>query len=351
MSAVAYAPYELSDEGVLWRLHRNEAPLAVPDHVVRALRALTPDQIRWYPAEAQERLARTLAARLGTRPERLVLANGADELLCALARSLAVPGDEIVFADPSFGMYERAALLARAHAIAVPYERRWQLDVDAIAARCSTRTKLIVLGNPNNPTGESLALDDVIALARAFPEAAVAVDEVYLALSDRSLLRALEGVPNAVVIGSFSKSAGLAALRVGYAVAPKTLAATLRAQITPFPLSAPSIAGALAYLDDAAASAAYAVALRAQTIRSLDAVESAFAPYASNVWRGCAPFALFELRDAQEIARRLAARGIALRRFEHAALRTCLRVSAAGERETDALLCALPEIMREVRGA
>lgn len=85
MTAVRYAPYELSDEGVRWRLHRNEAALPAPEHVVRAIRSLDGEQVRRYPAEAQRELGELLARRLNVGAGRVVLANGADEILCALA--------------------------------------------------------------------------------------------------------------------------------------------------------------------------------------------------------------------------------------------------------------------------
>lgn len=248
-------------------------------------------------------------------------------------------------------MYERAAELARANAVKIPYSRQWTLDAEEVVRYACERTRLVVLGNPNNPTGDSIAAATVTAIARALPQAIVAVDEVYLALSERSLLPALEGLQNVVTIGSLSKSAGLAGLRVGYAVAQADVAASLRSQVTPFPLSAPAIAGALAFLLDAASSQAYDVALRAQAARSLDAIEGAFLPYATNFWRGTANFVLIEISRAELVARYLAERGIAVRRFQHAALQSCVRVSAADDQTTDALVRALPFVMREVRDA
>lgn len=351
MMSVRYAPYELSDEGVRWRLHRNEAALPAPEHVVRAIRSLDGQQVRRYPAQAQRELGERLARRLNVSVDRVVLANGADEILCALARGFAAPGDRVLFADPAFGMYERAAELARANPVKVPYALQWTLNAEEVVRCACERTRLVFLGNPNNPTGESISAEFVTAIARALPQAIVAIDEVYLALSERSLLPALEGLQNVVTIGSLSKSAGLAGLRVGYAVARAGVAASLRSQVTPFPLSAPAIAGALAFLSEAASSQAYEIALRAQAARSLDAIECAFRPFATKAWRGTANFVLFEIARAERIVRGLAERGIAIRRFEHPALRSCVRVSAADDDTTDVLVRALPSVMREVRDA
>ena len=341
---------EMSDAGVRLRFHRNEAPLAPPAHVVRAVQSLDPEALRTYPIEAQRALFEELGERLGVNPDCIAIGNGADEILAAVSRASLERGDNAITVSPTFGMYGRSIALPGASVRTIAYERRWKIDPDRIVGAADERTKLLLLGNPNNPTGDSLEHEMLAYLASSLPNALVVVDEVYLALSERSLLNAARTFPNICIVGSLSKTAGLAGMRIGYAVASVNIAARIRAEITPFPLSAAAIAAARAYLGDVSQTRAYEIALAAQVRRSLDAIVGLFRPHAKNVWRGATNFVLIELGpDAALIAERLAAQGVAVRRLPDEALAECIRVSAGNDRDTSELLDAARSVLREVR--
>jgi histidinol-phosphate aminotransferase len=338
---------DLRDAGIRIRLHRNESALDAPAHVVDALRAIDGELLRRYPTELAYAVKQRLASRLGTPPERLALANGADEVLGALARVFLDPGDDALAPSPTFGMYARVAAIAGARLRDVPYAQRWRLDPAALVAAAGERTRLVFLGHPNNPTGDALRAADVETIARALPNAAIAIDEVYLALSPLSLVRVAERFENVVVIGSLSKSAALAGARVGYAVAQPAIAAALLRTLPPYPLAVASLVAAEAYLGDAAATAGFETRLRAQTERSLNAIESGIGPYARSIARGPANFLLAEFGErAGTIASELDTAGIRVRTFDAPQLDGAIRFCAASDEETEATIACVRAVMQ-----
>ena len=339
LDAAGYDESYLSDAGVRIRMHRNESALPAPAHVIAALRAMDGELLRRYPADLQRDVASALAARIGISRSYLALAGGADEILGALARAFVDPGETIVTARPTFGMYAHIAAVSDARLCEVPYERRWQLDPPAFAAAADDRTRLVILGHPNNPTGEPLRREDVIAIARALPGAVIAIDEVYLSLSDRSFASLAKDTENIVVVGSLSKVAALAGMRIGYAVACERIASALRRVIQPFPLSVASLVAANAYLRGGAQTRAFDEALAAQTRRSLDAIVEEIGRFAISIWRGPANFVLMDFgAGAQIIEEALVRNGIGARAYSESELKGCLRFCAADDASTGELI-------------
>jgi len=344
-----YDPRDLSDDGITIRLHRNEGALPPPDFVLDALHTIDAELLRTYPTALQRDVTTRLAARFAREPSNLVIGNGADETLAACARIVLEPGDTAIGMTPTFGMYARVAALAGAQLRRVPYASRWRFDARALIEAADERTRLVFLGHPNNPTTDPLRAADLAQIARALPSALILVDEVYLAFSDRSLAREAAAFENAVVIGSFSKCASLAGIRLGYAIAPPLLAAAMRRCLGPYPAGALSLAAARAYLRDPARARAFETQLEAQAARSLDAFESAFAPLAREIWRGPANFLLADCGPrALAIRDALLARGIALRAFDDPMLAGMLRISATNDDDTGLVADALRAIAAEV---
>jgi histidinol-phosphate aminotransferase len=352
LNAPDYDAAYLSDAGVRLRIHRNESALPPPAHVLASVRALDADALRYYPAELLREFTAALAGRIGTSTASLALGSGADEILSALARAFLDPGDTMVTVRPTFGMYAYAAAVAGANLRAVPYEQRWQLDPSAIIRAADARTRLVVLGHPNNPTGDALSAADVRLLAGELPDATIVIDEVYLALSSASLAPLTTTLPNVVVVGSFSKIAALAGMRVGYAIASERIAASLRRVIQAFPLSAASLVAANAYICGGAETVVFETALATQTRRSLDAVVDGVGRFADSVWRGPANFVLMDFgARAPIIEAALTNKGIAARSYAGSELSGCLRFCAADDDATAELITAVQSAMAEETAA
>ena len=332
MSAVVLADYthrELCDDGVLIRAHRNEAPVPAPEHVVAALRTIDASLLGKYPDESQRRAIAALASRLRTEPASIVLGNGADDVLCALSKAFVDPGDNVLAVTPTFGTYARAVAFAGGELRSLRYQERWKLDANKLIALADERTRMVILGHPNNPTNEPLELVTLGLISRALPQALVVVDEVYLSFSQRTLVRAAHDIANVVIVGSLSKVAALAGLRIGYAVANRRNAAAIRRVMPPFPVGVASLVAAEAYARGGAATDRFEAELANQVDRSLDAILAVIRPKAQTIWRGSSNFVLADFGDAAEtIERNLAVRGIAVRSFADPDLCGCLRFCA-----------------------
>ena len=244
---------ELGITGVI-KLASNENPLGPSPRAVEAVRRALADLHR-YPDGASFALRSKLAERLGVGQDQLVFGCGADEILELVAKAFLGPGDEAVFAWPSFAMYPIVTRGMGATPIAVPLDRDLVHDLDAIAAAVNERTRVVIVCNPNNPTGTSVGAAAFDRFAARLPDDVVLlVDEAYVDFARRAdFPNALAWVarrPGTLVVRTFSKIAGLAGLRVGFGVADPELAGYLERARHPFNVNVIAEAAALAALDD-----------------------------------------------------------------------------------------------------
>jgi histidinol-phosphate aminotransferase len=237
----------------LSRLASNETPFPLLAEVQQAIAAAVADGNR-YPDPAALRLTEALAAKHLVDADRLALGCGSVQLVQELVEIACDAGDEVVFGWRSFEAYPTLTTIAGATALRVPL-RDAHLDLDAMAAALTERSRLVLLCSPNNPTGPALAHDAVKAFLEAAPrDVLVVVDEAYAEFVDDPLAvdgtRLLSTYPNLVVLRTFSKAYGLAGLRVGYALCgDPAVAGALRQVHLPFAVSVPAQAAALASLD------------------------------------------------------------------------------------------------------
>lgn len=225
------------------RLDRNEG--ARPDAAWIASLLERPALFRDYPDEKP--LEAALAARFLVDPERVVVTNGADGALERACRVRLRPGVELLMTNPTFEMFPLFAGMTGATIVSVPWLGRFPRE--EMLAGISERTGVIALVSPNNPTGEVMSLDDVAAIAAAAPDALVIFDHVYGDYADEDLTLPPLGLPNVVVVRTFSKAWGLAGCRVGYAIAPPAVAFRMREAGPPYSVAGPSLALALAALE------------------------------------------------------------------------------------------------------
>ncbi|RAJ38455.1 histidinol-phosphate aminotransferase [Kitasatospora sp. SolWspMP-SS2h] len=222
------------------RLHANENPYPpLPGVLERATAALR--TLNHYPDPTAARLTAALAAHLRVPPAHLVIGPGSVGVLFQLVRSAAGPGDEVLYAWRSFEAYPEATALAGATPVAVPLAAGEVHDLAAMAAAVTPRTRVVLLCNPNNPTGTAVPPADLVTFLDAVPAGTLVVlDEAYREFAPDGTP---DGVdlhrtrPNLAVLRTFSKAYGLAGLRVGYAVAHEAVAAAARAVALPFGVS------------------------------------------------------------------------------------------------------------------
>jgi histidinol-phosphate aminotransferase len=192
-----------------------------------------------YPDPAGEAVVAGLAERLAVDPARLVLGCGAVALCQQVVQAMCGPGDEVVFAAPAFDAYSLLTRIAGAVPRPVPLDAAHRHDVQATLATLTDATRVVFLTNPHNPTGTALRHRELSRLLNAVPDRVLVVlDEAYREfVTDPDVpdgLRLAAGRDNVAVLRTFSKAYGLAGLRIGYGVAPPTLAAALRTVGLPF---------------------------------------------------------------------------------------------------------------------
>jgi histidinol-phosphate aminotransferase len=244
---------ELGIQGSV-KLASNENPLGPSPRAVEALEAAL-GGVHRYPDGHAFALRRKLAARLGVADEALVLGNGSDELLELLAKTLLGPGDEAVYAWPSFAMYPIVVRGMGAKPVQVPLDANLVHDLDAMVGAITERTKLVIVCNPNNPTGTMVGREAFDRFVTRLPgDVVLAVDEAYVEYARRDdfpdALGWVTRRPGTIVMRTLSKIYGLAGLRVGYGVADPELAGYLERTRHPFNLNSLAQVAALAALDD-----------------------------------------------------------------------------------------------------
>ena len=203
-------------------LSSTEWPELPDSEVMNAAIAAARGRVNGYPDRQATVVRRMLAERHGVEPEQVALGNGAAELLEGAARLLLGPGDELVTAWPSYPLYPIMAGRAAAQAVPVPL-RDGRLDPEGVLERVTDRTRIVVVCNPNDPTGGYLEADALGGLLSALPEGVhLLLDEALVHFQDAeppdAALRLVDAFPRLLVVRSFSKVYGLSGLRAGYAV-------------------------------------------------------------------------------------------------------------------------------------
>ena len=233
------AKYAIGD---VIKLASNEAPFPPLPSALAAI-ADAAGGVNRYPDDATVALREQLAKHYGVVPEQVLLGNGSVELCRMALAATCDPGDEVVFGRPSFEAYPILAMQVGAAMVQVPLTAAHRYDLDAMVDAVTDRTRLVFVCNPNNPTGTSVDRDTVDRfLARVPDDLLVVFDEAYrefvTAPNYADGLESLEGHDNVAVLRTFSKAYGLAALRVGYAIAPEGVIDALRKVRVPFEVNA-----------------------------------------------------------------------------------------------------------------
>ncbi len=235
------------------KLSSNENPAGASPNAIRALSGLG-ERFQVYPDAGAEPLRTTLAGTLSLDRTRVIVGNGSDELMTMIPAAFLEAGENSVSGEYTFSQYEFATRLfsGEYRAAAMPDLR---FDVQAILSRCDTATRIVWLCSPNNPTGTLLSEREIrTVLDRVSPETLVVLDEAYVDYvkpEDRVDSRALvDEYPNLLVLRTFSKIYGLAALRVGYAIGSETVISGLTRVKQPFNVNTAAVVAADAALSD-----------------------------------------------------------------------------------------------------
>jgi histidinol-phosphate aminotransferase len=349
------APYvggEAKAEGVARpiRLASNESALGPSRKAVAAYHALA-EEIHRYPEGGATELRAAIGRRHGLDPERIVCGAGSDELIGLLLRAYAGVGDEVLYSRHGFLMYPIGALSVGATPVAAP-ERDLIADVDALLARVTPKTRVVLIANPNNPTGTYLGNDAMRRLHAGLPSSVLlAIDAAYAEFVDRNDyepgVRLVDGAGNVVMLRTFSKVYALAALRLGWAYCPPAIADVLNRVRGPFNVTAPALAAGVAAVEDEEALER----ARAHNARWLPWFSERLGALGLKLTPSVGNFVLPRFpddprRNADAAFEFLRARGILTRRMAAYGLPQYLRITIGTGEEMEAVTAALGEFMK-----
>jgi histidinol-phosphate aminotransferase len=299
-----------------------------------------------YPDPEHVRLRRAISSYTGCPPERVVCGAGADELIDLLMRLCIDPGDAVIDCPPTFGMYAFDTAVCGGRLATVPRDADFALDLPGIeAAARESRAKLLFLTSPNNPTGN---LTPIAAIERLLHlPLIVVVDEAYIEFAEaggetRSVARMVGRYPNLVVLRTFSKWAGLAGLRLGYALMPEPIAEPIWKIKQPYNVNLAAQLAGLASLEDLdylRGNVAKIVAGRTRLFQALQTIPG-LEPFPSH-----ANFVLCRVTrgDALALKQSLERRGILVRHYRKPLLQNYIRISVGTAEQQERLLRALRE--------
>ncbi|MEM9190043.1 MAG: histidinol-phosphate transaminase [Myxococcota bacterium] len=335
---------ELGIQGAV-KLASNENPVGPSPKVLEVI-ANGASEVHRYPDGGGYVLKQALSKKHEVSPEELCLGNGSNELIDMLCRAFATPGAHVVFGDPSFVCYWLGATASNLELTKVPLREQIHWDVDALLEAVTPETKLLFLANPNNPTGTYVAAHELERLLRELPENVIAVvDEAYFELATaadyQTALQLRSARERLVVLRTFSKAYGLAALRIGYAVAPAPIVDYLNRVRAPFNVGSLGQRAALAALSDPEHMARY-VELNA---RERDRVAEGIRGLGLRQAPSQANFILVDFeRPGKEVYDALLRKGVIVRPMPPP-IATWLRITIGLPEENDRMLAAAAEVL------
>jgi histidinol-phosphate aminotransferase len=347
----AYVPGKSSAPGAtkVFKLSSNETPLGPSPRAIEAYRGVA-THLQDYPDGSAAALRQAIGRVFGLDPDRIVCGAGSDDLLNLLARAYLTDGDEAIHTTHGFLVYPIATLGTGAKPVVAP-ETEYTASVDAILAAVTSKTKIVFLANPNNPTGTYISFAEVKRLHRKLPSHVLLVlDAAYAEYVRRndyeSGIELVATSDNVVMTRTFSKIHGLAALRLGWMFGPAHVVAAINRVRGPFNVNAPAIAAGIAAIEDHE----HQERARQHNSHWLSWLAQEMEKLGLKVTPSVANFLLIHFpetkgRTANDADAFLTARGLILRRVSSYRLPNALRMTVGTEEANRLVVAALQEFL------
>lgn len=330
------------------KLASNENPRGPGETVIEAIEAASRELTR-YPDGNGFTLKSALSERLNVAPNQITLGAGSNEVIDLLARAVLTPGDEVVVSEHTF-IAHVLAVYANGGELVTAKAANYGADPDAMLAAITPRTRIVMLANPNNPTGTYWSAETLDAFIDRLPgDVWLLIDEAYfeyVAMADYpNAMTRLMRCPNLIVTRTFSKIHGLASLRIGYGVCSPELADRLNRARLPFNTNSFGQAAAVAALADED----YAADSRELNVAELGSVKHAlkhmavdFIPSVGNFLTTLLPF------EGAQVYERMLHRGVIVRPVAEYGLPNALRISIGLPDENKRCMAALKDVLAEL---
>ena len=297
-----------------------------------------------YPDPLQRDLKALIAPLKGVKVENIFLGNGSDEAIDLIFRAFCRPGiDNVVAIDPTYGMYQVCAEVNDVEYRKMLLDVYYQFKASSLLSAIDENTKAMFICSPNNPTGNSLCRKEIESLLKKF-DGLVVVDEAYIDFSSsESLLKDLDNYPNLIVLQTFSKAWGCAAIRLGMAFASPEIIAIFNKIKYPYNVNRLTQEEAIKVLQKPEQIKEWVNVLLEERARVME--EFVKLPCCVRVFPTDANFFLAKVYEATQIYNYLVSEGIIVRNRTNVALcNDCLRITIGTKEENDALLDALRKV-------
>jgi histidinol-phosphate aminotransferase len=290
------------------RLDFNENTVAPSPRVFERLQKLTAEGLTIYPE--RQPVERVVAAKLGLQPEQVLLTNGVDEGIHLMACTFLDEGDEALIWTPTFFMYDVNITMMTTGLRKVQSDDSLAFPLDRFLAAITPKTRLIIVASPNNPTGATVAREDLLTIAKAAPQAVLMVDEAYFHFHGDTTMGDVGTIPNLIVARTFSKAYGLANLRVGVLAGDARLIGFLRKVSSPYNVNGI----ALAVLPEALADDDYLNWYITQIHAGRERAFAELAAMGVRTWPSAANFVLMDIGPKhKDLVAAMRQRGVLLR--------------------------------------
>ncbi len=344
-----FVPYKTENVEYKIKMDANESPFELPERLRRRLadELVEGCGLNFYPDSDSTRLREAIADYWGIDCDEVMVGAGSDELINIAANAFVCKGDRVICPVPSFGMYRIFTRISGGVPVEIPLDGDYNYPMDLFFEAVEKhRPKVIFLCTPNNPTGSVISQRDMIRLAENF-SGVIVVDEAYGEFCGDSFTRRALSLPNVVVLHTFSKAMGMAALRVGYLTGNREIVSELYRVKPPYNVNSFSQRAAeLMILEEVKTireRVAYIIEEREKLICELKGIPGV------TVYPSRANFVLVRVADGNYLYNQLLKRGILVRNFSNAPyLENCLRITVSTRENNRMLVDAVAEIMKDM---
>ena len=339
-SLEAYVPGEQPRDMEYVKLNTNESPFPPSPKVIEAITEAEVEKLKLYSDPEGKDLRDAIAAHFGYKRENILLGNGSDEIL-AFAFFAFCAGEKVLFPDITYGFYPVYAELVGAKAEIIPLKEDFSIDVNDYTGNKG----MVVIANPNAPTGMLMPLSEIERIIAANPDNVVLIDEAYVDFGGESAAGLVAKYGNLIVARTYSKSRSLAGARLGFAIASEGLISDMnriKYSLNPYNINRLTLLAGKASIEDNEyfeKNIKAIIEAREYTVRELEKRGFSVLPSCANFI-----FAKKDGKSGEELYKELKKRGVLVRHFTKERIKDYLRITIGTKEQMDVLLCKLDEI-------
>jgi len=338
----AYSPPTSKREGML-RLDFNENTIGCSPKVIEELKKIDASKVSTYPEYGE--LLKLISKRNNIFEEELILTNGTDEAINLVMNCFVNEGDEVIIPTPTFAMFKFYAILAGANVKEVLYKKDLAFPFEEVLNSISKKTKIIVLVNPNNPTGTPILEQQIRGILNKAREnnSLVMIDEAYYEFYKKTSICLIKEYNNLFVTRTFSKAFGLAGVRIGYLIGDKGIIESLKKAISPYSVNTVALICAKAGLMDEGFVENYSN----EIIKNREILAKQLNELGIKTFPSFANFILGDFgENCKTVCTKLKEKGILVRnRTNDSLLKGCIRIGVGTSSQNEILISALKEII------